>query len=391
MSKFSFKKLIPAGIGLITFAAFVGSISGSLAWWAYSTRASVSYQGTSVTTSEQLQIGLKLDATSDNIDTVISSLTTLGLVEDTELANTNYRYIFANAGSGLTATVIKTYLEKEGLYATDELAPVTTRTYTEGSDLHLYESLIQGDALNNTTADKSKYVHIPFVFRIIKLNAVSTDDKYAGGRKIYLSKAIAEASNDNPSSKIQNAIRVHFNNGTASEQFILNAGDTTTTDASQMYTNVAGCLDLDGDGYYDNNGGTEIMYGDYTGSATNTFVQDTDSTELSDLNGIGTDVSDLENHSTFLARHRNGNTCYEDYSGLTLGKAYYKTLESIKPDDSSAILSGGRTLCTTASTGNCLAELETTIWLEGWDHEVVDSEISHKFNLGLQFQIDLVS
>ena len=58
--KFGLKKMIPVGISLLTFATFVGSISGSLAWWAYSTRAAVSYQGTSVSTSEQLQIGLKL-------------------------------------------------------------------------------------------------------------------------------------------------------------------------------------------------------------------------------------------------------------------------------------------------------------------------------------------
>ena len=49
-------------------------------------------------------------------------------------------------------------------------------------------------------------------------------------------------------------------------------------------------------------------------------------------------------------------------------------------------------LCTTAdSAGKYLAELDTIIWLEGWDHVVIDKALSHKFNLGLQFQIDLVS
>ena len=48
--KASFKKwrLVTAAMGLLSFAAFVGSISGSIAWWAYSTRAGVSFTGTAV-------------------------------------------------------------------------------------------------------------------------------------------------------------------------------------------------------------------------------------------------------------------------------------------------------------------------------------------------------
>ena len=97
------------------------------------------------------------------------------------------------------------------------------------------------------------------------------------------------------------------------------------------------------------------------------------------------------NFTTFLAAHGTGKTYYEDYDGITLGTAQYKSINQIKPDDSQAILSGGQVLCQTASSGNYLAELETTIWLEGWDHNVIDSEISHQFSLGLQFIIDLVN
>ena len=82
MGKLKLKSFIPVGVGLLTFATLVGSISGSLAWWAYSTRVSVSYQGTSVNTSEQLQIGLKLDANVFGTDEIED----LGLKEDTSLA-----------------------------------------------------------------------------------------------------------------------------------------------------------------------------------------------------------------------------------------------------------------------------------------------------------------
>ena len=393
-NKFKLNKLIPVGIGLLTFSAFVGSVSGSLAWWAYSTRTSVSYQGTSVSTSEQLQIGLKLLKAKFDAGE-INELKALGLSEDAGLANDTYRYFFAKAGGGMSSEIIKKYLEYEGTYAVDELQPVTSREYVEGNDLTLYENVMTGVYVNTANALTTKYVYLPFTFRILKLNAAGTDDLYAEGRKIYVSKAVAETPTAGVSD-VQNALRVHFNNGTASEQFILNAGDTETTDASLMYTPVAGALDLDDDGVYDAAAGQEVIYGDYTGTATNTFVQNTDPTKLANINGIeglsDADLSNLENSSTFLAMHGKGNTCFTDYSGLTFKKAYYKTLASVKPNDNHAVLTGGRVLTTTAGTsGNFIAELGTTIWLEGWDHSLVDKAQSQKFNLGLQFQIDLVN
>ena len=387
-------KAIPVAIGLLTVATFAGSISGSLAWWAYSTRVTVSYQGTSVSTSEQLQIGIKLDATRFN-DSKVEQLTDLGLEEDDTLRTASYRYVFAKAGGGLPADTISTYLTAEGVYSHDELAPVTSRTYTTGDELTLYESLIAGHAKNTDVALTSKYVYVPFVFRILKLNAVSVEDKYADGRDIYLSKILAEAGSSNPDSDIADGIRVYFDNGTGSNRFILDVGDKTENDTSSV--DVCGFLDLSKSGQYDiDENKKEILYGDYTGTLTDSFVPEETATTLSNINNVdveGLDLTDIvHNHTTFLSTHGKGNTCYNSYAGITKGKAQYKTMHSIKPDDTKAQLEGGLPLCTTASeSGNYLAELDTTIWLEGWDHAVVDSKISHKFNLGLQFQIDLVS
>ena len=398
MKKFGLKSLIPVGISLLTFAGFVGSISGSLAWWAYSTRVSASYQGTSVTTSEQLQIGFKLDVTKFDTAAKVKALTDLGLVEDTPEGETNYRYVFAKAGGGLSALEIKTYLEQEGTYAIDELVPVTSRTYATGQEFTLYESLIAGNEKNTEIALESKYVHIPFVFRILKLNAVNNNDSYAGGRLIYLSKVIADADSDNPNSTIANGLRIHFDNGT--DSFILNPSDTSTNDTGK--TNVCGLLSIGGvKGYYDvDSTGTEILYGDYTGSKPATSVQAVAPTSMSDVNGTGADsatLADMSKTTTFLAAHRQGATIYpslEDVNtegGFKKGTQEYKTMHAIAPDSSTAVLSGGQPLCETAESGNHLAELDAVIWLEGWDHSVIDTQASHKFNLGLQFQIDLVS
>ncbi len=415
MGKFKLNKFLPVGIGLLTFAGFVGSISGSLAWWAYSTRVSVSYQGTSVTTSEQLQIGLKILKTDPKANDIVEALAPYGVTEETHINSATYRYVFAKAGGGLSAEAIKTYLSTQGVYAIDELAPVSSRTYTEGSAITLYESLIAGHEDNDSAALTSKYVRIPFVFRILKLNAAGSDDDYAPNRKIYLSKVMAEASSSTGGiSAVHNALRVHFANGTLAENFMINAGDESEWNENwtaqqkeaaiaNMYTPVAGVLDLDSDGYYDISNGSEILYGVYSGTATNKHTQGQgDPTGLDDVNGVysaitdptekATILADDDNASTFLAKHKTGYSSYYSYDGLTLGKAYYRTVSSIAPDSSQAVLSGGRVLCTTAnSEGHYLAELDTTIWLEGWDHAVIDKALTHKFNLGLQFQIDLVS
>ena len=390
MSKFSFKKLLPAGIGIVTFAAFVGSISGSLAWWAYSTRASVAYEGTSVTTSRQLQIGLKLDASIFD-DAAVTALESAGLTEDVTLKTAEYRYVFTPAGTGMNAEAVKAYLTAEGIYSSNDLCPVTSNEFTTGDDLELKEPLLSGRPINNEDALTNKYVYLPFVFRIKKLNTLNT---FVSGQKIYLSSIKASASSDNPSSLIQNALRIYFDNGTAAERFILNVGGTNST-------TVAGVLDLNQDGLYDSYGidtltpNKEIIYGDYeVTSSEDLFTQNVAPTSLVDINGTGdfdeSYLSNLDNETTFLAMHGYGNTCYNSYTGLNMKRANYLTLADVKPVDSSGVLTGGRALTTTAAdSGKFLAELGATIWLEGWDHNVIDNARSHKFELGLQFQIDL--
>ena len=61
MKKISPLKTAITILGLSTALSLVGSISGTIAWYAYTTRALVSYTGTSVQSTTQLQIGIKSD------------------------------------------------------------------------------------------------------------------------------------------------------------------------------------------------------------------------------------------------------------------------------------------------------------------------------------------
>ena len=66
------KKIILAVGSVMTAASLVGSIAGSVAWYQYSTRATMSYTGTSVHNSENIQISL--DKTNWKGDLSISDI-----------------------------------------------------------------------------------------------------------------------------------------------------------------------------------------------------------------------------------------------------------------------------------------------------------------------------
>ena len=58
MKKSKSAKFLFGFLGIATFASLVGTVSGTLAWYSYSTRATLSYSGTSVSNTVQLQIGI---------------------------------------------------------------------------------------------------------------------------------------------------------------------------------------------------------------------------------------------------------------------------------------------------------------------------------------------
>ena len=69
---------------------------------------------------------------------------------------------------------------------------------------------------------------------------------------------------------------------------------------------------------------------------------------------------------------------------------YRITITTTKIVDGSLLGTGKRIATTGNEAANYLARVTLTIWLEGWDHSVIDEEIDHSFNLGIQFEIDSV-
>lgn len=369
--------------GIISFASFIGTISGTLSWWAYSTRTSLFFDGTSVYSSELLQVGIRTSY----------DLTPVGL-EHERISGVDYH--FAKVGAGLHSTAIKYYLQHATDYADVALSPVTSGKYDFNDNLTLYNQIMKDVRFNDTIAEHEKYIKLPLVFRIIRIDAIDDDSKYSQGKHIWLTGAEA-AARSSSDGEVFKALRLHADGYVKDDeheddpylhsQFIINPSSELTREQSALrHTNVAGLLDMDKDEMYDHfTNGTheeELIYGQYQVlSPTASLVPTSD--ELDDING-----TNKTDNSTFLAKHMPGVYGYTSLNDFRPETAEFETIDSMKPDNNEGRLSGGVPLCTTVKNSTGLANLDLTIWIEGWDHTVVDEEEYHYFNLGLTFQID---
>ena len=257
--------------------SFTGVISGTTAWYAYATRASLSYGGTSVSNTEQLQIGLKIDEENFSSQADLDSFI-LGLEEKgrTHEKLNGKDYVFRKPGSPLSSNILSYYLSGQG-YASNSLYPVTTKDFDwdstsdsyqkkSHSDFKLYSSLYAGET-NQKEAKKEEYVYLPFAFRVLKIGHLS-DPVYSKNQNIWLSDAQAVATNSSgkEDSTIKDALRI-FVETDHEEDFLL---APTSKEESVSYTTVAGLLDLNHDGYYDYDsyefGSREVLYGTYAGN-----------------------------------------------------------------------------------------------------------------------------
>ncbi|MBE6133652.1 MAG: hypothetical protein E7178_03160 [Erysipelotrichaceae bacterium] len=336
--------------------------------------------------SEQLQIGIKTDD---------PNLGTLGMKRE-DVAGQSYYW--CDAGAGLPAEIIKTYLEDEKVYASNKLEPVTSGSYTSG-DLSLKNPLVSGTPFNSYTADTKKYVYIPLAFRIIRYNSSNVKD-YAKGENIWLSDTKVQASDAEKDGEVYKAIRM-FTSGQqatvndevlnfAPVKYLINPSDTNT---SKGKTAVAGLLDISGNGYYDtyekNGHSYNIVYGETEYETEDEILAietvdqgDTSSATIQDFNLTGK----TDELTTFSSKYFKNTLRPASFADLHAKYQNYDTIGTVKPIDDNGALSWGKPVCATDAV-NGVANLDVTIWLEGWDHHVIDQENHHSFNLGLQFQI----
>ena len=364
-------------LGLLTMAfttgiALMGTTVGTLAWYAYSVESSFSFQGTSVAKSMLLSVGLIDDQNKMSAEKLIQ----YNLERKT---HDGHSIIFTKSTQGIKPEAIKEYLAAYG-YAQDKLFPVSskTRALAEQGDFKLYTSPEYGVTNVTEEADTHHYVKLPFAFKIF-----DHEEQVIPNKPVWLTESVTRASGED----IDQAVRVFIQND--EKKFLMKPADQTNATGS---TKVAGQLDLDGDGTYDYNGGDlnrEYYYGDYTGSlsyATDPYGLVPPAAGLDDVNGTG-----KNDYSTFLARH-NPYARVVDTSNATPKVAEYYTIKSVSPKmDENGDFYGDTTqgipICKTTSASG-IGYATFTIFIEGWDHAVIDRAAGYSFDLGLTFEIN---
>lgn len=382
----------------MTITSSLGVVSGTLAWFAYTTRASISFEGTTVHNSEQLQIGFRFETGDESISRFKTNLADYRIDLDSneifeKVDKENNTYFFVKPGTPLSSNMVSSYSRAIG-HATNELIPVTSREYILNDDssknkpLRLNRAPTKGEPNLNQDATKDSYSRLDLAFRVLRSSA-SSSFTYVKKRDIWLKDCSISAELN-----LTDSIRLFLDN--EDRRFILNPKAD-----KQGETTVAGLLNMDyNDDYYDYDPSTyfkgkpkELIYGDYTlkeGMVDNASLFEEDS-EFDDINNTQT-----TNPSSFLAKHQKGIYGYENLDNFDLKKAMYYSMDDIKPSDNAGYLSGGRPVCTTSNDEDAIAELSITIYLEGWDHSITNDSLYQQensgtgFDLGLTFQTNRV-
>ena len=379
-------KLVCGFLGLCTVASIGGAISGTLAWYAYATRATLLYSGTSVYDNGQLQIGVKND-------TQILALKNDGMIE--EQKNGSY-YYFAPAGEGLNSDRINMYLAARG-YATNELVPVTSGEFNPADNNHNAFGLKQAPSVDNhnnmTAATNAHFSKITFAFRAFHTDN-SGDREFVANQELWLTHAQTRASVGS-SGNVANAMRMYierdFTEYGAHNGFIFNPSSNSAGE-----TKVAGLLNLGRDQYYDFDDNGEIVYGDYeiadgTDSGISNAPYQGDDV-IADVNG-----SNSTTINTFTAKHSPyAPAYYQNLNKLNIKTAKYEGVNSIKPNkaaDGTLSNPSGKKVSVCKTGGESvgyIGEFDATIYLEGWDFSVIDEEQLHKFDFQLRFETNRI-
>lgn len=367
------KSIIIPAFALLIGASLAGSITGTVAWYQYSTRVNTAYVGVSGGTSGNLQIRLadqeewSTRLTKDDISAYIGSATRNTDKYGTEIV-----------------PITSGNMEKDKAIPNFYLNPI----YGQG-----------GGYANWQKADKANYIVLPLQLRYVERDGVKENnvDEKESAKKVYLSdltiqqdKKLNEA--ENPQKKdLSAAIRFHIDAYMETEKADDDAHTNRLISKKGGTTMTVGQLDLDGDGELDYKYQSGDMYG-FDDADTKVPLNYGNGSQISFSNEIA------KRPGTYFTPDGEDGADTEVF-GMVVGNVG----DSLDIDDDTKEYDTGKSksIGSTASSSADVLNVKVTIWVEGWqtfknanDENVsmwdsLDYINSH-FDVGFQFAVDPV-
>ena len=376
------KSIIIPAFALLIGASLAGSITGTVAWYQYSTRVNAAYVGVSGGTSGNLQMRIKgYDALNPTNDGWVSRIT-FGDIET---------YLGTLAGSA------DNYGEK--------IVPITSGNMDKDDALptNFYGNPLYGQSGASydswQVAKKENYVFLPLELRYVERDGTKEagEDEKNVEKEVFLSDLLiqedkANANVNAPKEDLSDAIRFHINSFAEADRntpanhknrLISKNGGTTATN---------GTLDLDADGNPDQAyiGGAD-KYG-FDGTALADVIYGTGS----QVAYRGFDADDQAGQAYYLA----DGTAASDanvYSMIVESDDTNKDLNILNSSKENGL--GSKAIGSTIESETEFLNVEITIWVEGWqtfenaNHEHVSiwdtaDYIGSHFDVGFEFAVD---
>ena len=365
------QKIVVPTLAICLGAALVGSISGTVAWYQYSTRASTAYLGTSAGTAGNLKLRIKGTNTATD-DKWANSLTKEDIAAYLLNKNVGQNIIPITAGNISEDAA----LNKIGGTGADKDLPKFYK-----NPVRSFDNSVPYNSGSWLKADTSMYVQIPLEFAFIELDnqKVADIDKEYLEKDVYISDLLIQEDYkngidaNNLKKDLSSAIRVHISSyrdddadqeahsNTAFDRLISKDGGTILT---------KGYLDLDGDNIDD-----AITTGTDDGAAYG-FGQNNSSEKVVYGEGVQT---------AYKAATVGGNSSYKELDNSVVNETIYPAVtksvgSSIVLDENDfEFTKTGATSATSKSIGKTIAydgddanfetqylQVVLTIWLEGW-------------------------
>lgn len=319
------KRIAVSALALATGVCLAGSVTGTIAWYQYSTRASAIYNYTSAGgTRGSLQIS----------------------IDDSDIWYTT-----------LTHNDIGTYLNST--HSGDQLIPITSGPMSKTSPL---PEFFHKDPLPKHAsysewkkADNHNYISLPLKLRYV--DHMEGDSVVCSKQQVYLTKL--SITNDSESLDITESIRFHITSFNKNDKDNTTINRLISKNGGKILTH--GSLDLDGDGNddvirpdgrYDFNGGDPQIV-DYGEGEQESFVASADADEANE-------------HFPILAEFNDETSSLE--------KLFYNGSES-------------KSIGITGLEKEDVLNVIITIWIEGWQN-LSSSSIWDSDTVGANFNID---